>query len=170
MVIDEAALADRIAEIEDRVESFQYMFIDDDGTRIEFKEHFDFDDERFSQIGENAVNEANMWFGLSHTAGLELASMNPELGSYFKAESGVLVISVKDSNSYGLKAGDVILSVADTQVASPADFIRALRAIAPDAEFEIRIKRERRDKTLQAQLPDNRLGALMETHGRHSRF
>ncbi len=160
MVIDEAALKERIADIEGRVESFQYMFIDDDGTRIEFNEDIDVDDEHFSRIGGNALNEANLWFGLSHTAGLELASLNPELGAYFKADSGVLVVSVKDSNSYGLKSGDVILSVADTKVTSPAELIRALRVIEPDAEFEMKIKRERRDKTLKAKLPDNRLGNL----------
>ncbi|HET6563794.1 MAG TPA: PDZ domain-containing protein, partial [Xanthomonadales bacterium] len=103
-------------------------------------------------------------FGLSHTAGLELASLNPQLGDYFKADRGVLVLDVKDSNSYGLKSGDVILSVAGTDVNSPAEMIRALRGIEPNAEFEMKIKRELRDKTLKAVLPDNRLGALMGLH------
>jgi C-terminal processing protease CtpA/Prc len=167
VVIDEEALAAQVADIERRVENFQYMFIDEDGTRIEFDEdiHFDgdfsFDAERFSRIGENALREANMWFGMSHTAGLELASLNPELGSYFKAESGVLVLQVKEDNSYGLKAGDVIISVAGTPVTSPAELVRALREFEPGAQFELHIKRERRDKTLQATLPDSRLGALM---------
>jgi C-terminal processing protease CtpA/Prc len=164
VVIDDAALAEKIAEIEQRVESFQYMFTDEDGTRIVFDEEFEFDDEELSKLGRNALNQANMWFGLSHTAGLELASLNPGLGEYFKAERGVLVLDVKDSNSYGLKSGDVILSVAGTEVSSPAEMIRALRDIEPNAEFEIRIKRDRRDKTLKAVLPDNRLGALMGLH------
>jgi hypothetical protein len=52
--------------------------------------------------------------------------------------------------------------VAGTEVSSPAEMIRALRSIEPNAEFEMQIKRNRRDKTLTAVLPDNRLGALME--------
>ncbi len=164
VVIDDAALAEKIADIQNRVESFQYMFTDEDGTRIVFDEEFRFDDEELSQLGKNALNQANMWFGLSYTAGLELASLNPGLGEYFKAERGVLVLDVKDSNSYGLKSGDVILSVAGTEVSSPAEMIRALREIEPEAEFELRIKRDRRDKTLKAVLPDNRLGALMGLH------
>jgi len=167
VVIDDEALAAQVADIEKRVENFQFMFIDEDGTRIEFDQDFDFDDdinfdvESFSGIGENALHEANMWFGMSHTAGLELASLNPELGSYFKADSGVLVLQVKEDNSYGLKAGDVIISVDGTAVSSPAELVRALRELEPGSQFELRIKRERRDKTLQATLPDSRLGALM---------
>jgi membrane-associated protease RseP (regulator of RpoE activity) len=164
VVIDDEALAERIAEIEHRVESFQYMFTDEDGTRIVFDEDFDTDNEELSVMGKSALNQANMWFGLSHTAGLELASLNPQLGEYFKAERGVLVLEVKDSNSYGLESGDVILSVAGTEVNSPAEMIRALRDIEPDAEFDMQIKRDRRDKTLKAVLPDNRLGALMGFH------
>lgn len=161
VVIDDEALKERIAEIEERVSSFQYMFTDEDGARIVYEEDFEFDHAELSGIGKNALNQANMWFGLSHTAGLELASLNPQLGEYFKTERGVLVLEVKESNSYGLEAGDVILSVAGTDVNSPAEMIRALRAIEANAEFEMKIKRDRRDKTLKAVLPDNRLGALM---------
>lgn len=161
MAIDEAELADRIAEIEDRVDSLQYMFIDDDGTRIEFDQDFTFDGEQFSRLGEDALHLANMWFGLPQAAGLELASLNPELGSYFKTERGVLVLTVNADNSYGLNPGDVILEVAGAEVNTPAELIRALRNFEPGDEFEMQIKRERRDKTLKAVLPDSRLGALM---------
>ncbi len=161
VVIDEAALAERIAEIEKRVESFHYMFTDEDGIRIEFEENFNFDDEQFSSLGGEALHQANMWFGQPQAAGLELASCNPELGSYFKTDRGVLVLKVDDDNSYGLKTGDVILSVEGDEVNTPAELIRALRNFSPGAEFELQIKRERRDKTLQAVLPDSRLGALM---------
>jgi hypothetical protein len=161
VIINEAALADRIAEIESRVESFQYMFIDDDGSRIEFDEKFSVDGEHFSRLGEDALHQANMWFGLPQAAGLELASLNPELGTYFKSDHGVLVLKVNTDNSYGLKTGDVIINVAGDPVNTPAELIRALRNFEAGAEFEMQIKRERRDKTLKAVLPDSRLGALM---------
>ncbi len=160
VVIDEQALADHIAEVEDRIDSFQYMFIDADGTRIEFEEDLNLDGDQFSRLGGEALHQADMWFGHSQTAGLELASLNPELGSYFKSDRGVLVLMVDEDNSYGLKTGDVILSVAGDDVNTPAELIRALRQFEPGAKFELQIKRERRDKTLQAHIPGKRLGSI----------
>jgi len=160
IVIDEEILADHIADIEDRVEAFQYMFIDDVGNRIEFKDDFRIDSDELSSLGEEALHRADMWFGQGQTAGLELASVNEELGSYFKTDRGVLVLKVDADNSYGLITGDVILSVAGDDVNTPSELIRALRQFEPGAEFELQIKRERRDKTLQAVLPDSRVGAL----------
>jgi C-terminal processing protease CtpA/Prc len=164
MVIDDEALAEKISEIKHRMDSFEYMFIDEEGNRIRFNEEFVYDDDQFSKIGANAFNQANMWFGMSATSGLELASCNPALGEYFKTDRGVLVLNVNDDNSYGLQTGDVILSVAGDDVNTPAELIRALRNFEPGAEFEMQIKRERRDKTLQATLPDSRLGALLDLH------
>jgi C-terminal processing protease CtpA/Prc len=161
VVIDVDNQTDRIAEIENRMDSFQYMFIDEEGNRIGFDEEFRIDDEHFSDIGTQAFNQADMWFGLSHTSGLELASLNPGLGEYFKTDRGVLVLNVKADNSYGLQSGDVILSVAGDDVNTPAELIRILRNFEPGAEFELKIKRDRRDKVLQAVLPDSRLGALI---------
>ena len=43
--------------------------------------------------------------------GLELVSLNPDLGEYFDADEGVLVISVPEESELGLAAGDVILDI-----------------------------------------------------------
>jgi S1-C subfamily serine protease len=47
----------------------------------------------------------------------------------------------------------VITAIGDQPVNTPADVMRALREWEPGASIEIRIKRERRDKTLDVVLP-----------------
>lgn len=77
--------------------------------------------------------------------GLELASLNPELGEYFGAEDGVLVVSVPEDGELGLRAGDVIQSIDGRAVRSPSHAMRILRSYEPDEEvtFEV-IRKERR--------------------------
>jgi hypothetical protein len=51
---------------------------------------------------------------------LELAPLNPDLGRYFGATEGVLVISVPKDSSLNLKGGDVVLAVDGRKPASPS--------------------------------------------------
>ncbi len=67
-------------------------------------------------------------YGLGPTAGLELRTLNPDLGSYFGATEGVLVLEVDEDSTLGLRAGDVILTVGDRDVDDPADVRRILRS------------------------------------------
>jgi len=75
---------------------------------------------------------------------LELAPLNEQLGRYFGAERGVLVIRSPEESELGLQGGDVILRVDGRQTASPAHLLRMLRSYAPaeTVSFEIlRLKR-----------------------------
>jgi len=138
--IDEEAIAAQVAELTERVQ------------------HYEFDYEEFSDFGEHAMREANVWFGLPRAHGLELTSINEGLGAYFKTDRGVLVINAREDNAYGLESGDVILSIDSTAVNSPSDMMRTLRDIEPGSAINIGIKRDRRDKTLSVVVPENRLG------------
>ena len=138
--IDEEAIAAQVAELTQHLE------------------HYEFDHEQFSDFGEHAMSEANVWFGLPHAHGLELTAINEGLGAYFETDRGVLVIEARKDNAYELESGDVILSIGSTAVNSPSDMMRALRDVDPGSEIDIEIKRKQRDKTLSVVVPENRLG------------
>lgn len=75
---------------------------------------------------------------------LELAPMNPDLGSYFGTATGVLVINVPESSNLGLKGGDVVLAVDGRTTNSPSHLHRVLRSYQPDEAFEFTIMRKQR--------------------------
>src|SRR5689334_3033005 len=59
-------------------------------------------------------------------ADLELAPLNPDLGRYFGATEGVLVISAPKSSALNLKGGDVVLTVDGRKPSTPSQLIRIL--------------------------------------------
>jgi membrane-associated protease RseP (regulator of RpoE activity) len=66
--------------------------------------------------------------GARAIAGARLETLNSELGRYFEAERGVLVIDVPENTPArraGLRPGDVITSAAGTRVTNVADVYRA---------------------------------------------
>ncbi len=65
-------------------------------------------------------------FGRGAAAGLELRTLNPDLGSYFGTTEGVLVLEVDEDSTLGLRAGDVILTVGDRDVDEASDVRRIL--------------------------------------------
>ncbi len=123
-----------------------------------------------SELGNFALQDANVWFGLPMAEGLQLAEMNPGLGEYFKTDRGVLVLKAKTGNDLQLESGDVILQVGDTEVNSPAEFMRALRGFNSGDELVMDIKRNRKDRTLKATMPENRTGFFFPGDGRTHTF
>ena len=109
-----------------------------------------------SEMGNFALHDANVWFGLPMAQGLQLAEIDPDLGEYFKTDRGVLVLKAKEDNDLQLKSGDVILQVGDTEVNSPAEFMRALRGFESGDELEMNVKRKRKDHTLKMVMPESR--------------
>ena len=156
--VDEEALQQKMHELQERLKSQNFIFVDPDGKRHEWHGDFDFDFENFSGFADRAFADTDVFFGLPAARGLEFATVNEELGAYFKTERGVLVLRAAEDNAYGLRAGDVILAVDGEDVDTPADVLRALRRAEPGKELHLEIKRERRDKTLDVTMPENRLG------------
>jgi S1-C subfamily serine protease len=64
----------------------------------------------------------------SPLADLELAPLNPDLGRYFGATEGILIISVPKDSELGLKGGDVVLSVDGRKPSSPSHLLRIMRS------------------------------------------
>jgi S1-C subfamily serine protease len=171
--IDEEALTQRIQELNEELRTRKFLYVTPHGSEISIEEEFvlpeefDLEFDELSDLAGQALGEADMWFGLPHAQGLELAQINDGLGAYFKTDRGVLVISAREDNAYGLKSGDVVLDINTTPVNSPADLMRALREIDPGSDVEFAIKRDRRDKTLTAVMPENRLGYAFPVNPGH---
>jgi hypothetical protein len=81
---------------------------------------------------------------------LELAPLNPDLGQYFGATEGILVISAPRGSSLGLRGGDVVLAVDQRKPASPSHLLRILRSYDRDESFKIDILRNRKHETITA--------------------
>ena len=121
-----------------------------------------------SELGHFALEDANVWFGWPMAQGLQLAEIDPGLGEYFKTDRGVLVLKARTDNDLQLESGDVILQVGDTEVNSPAEFMRALRNFESGDELVMNIKRNRKNRTLKTIMPEDRTSFFLpgdvETH------
>jgi len=152
--IDTEALTEQIEQI--RIEIDERRVLMDSGEFAPHDGEFEFEFHELSELGDFALSDANIWFGMPMTQGLKLAEIHPGLGEYFKTDRGVLVLKAKADNDLQLESGDVILQVGDTEVNSPAEFMRALRDFQSGDEFEMDIKRNRKNRTLQTVMPESR--------------
>jgi len=83
---------------------------------------------------------------------LQLAPVNPQLGSYFGTTDGVLVVDVPNPAPLGLKAGDVVLAVDGRAVSSPRQLIRVLGSYDPGEALELQVMRQKKRITLKGTL------------------
>jgi S1-C subfamily serine protease len=90
----------------------------------------------------------------SPLAKLELAPLNPDLGQYFGATTGVLVISVPDQSQLGLKGGDVVLSVDGRAPESPSHLLRILRSYGETERFKADIMRNRKRVSVEGRIAE----------------
>jgi len=99
----------------------------------------------------------NLMMWRSSMLGIEAEPLRGQLADYFGVKQGVLVRSVtKDSaaEKAGLKAGDVILRVNDTKVASPGEITGALRSVEGKSSVTIGLIRDRKEMTVSATVED----------------
>jgi S1-C subfamily serine protease len=85
-------------------------------------------------------------------ADLELAPLNSDLGTYFGATDGVLVISAPKDGKLGLKGGDVVLAVDGRKPTGPLHLMKILRSYDRNETFKIDILRNRKRETVSASL------------------
>ncbi|HEV7365418.1 MAG TPA: PDZ domain-containing protein [Gemmatimonadales bacterium] len=88
----------------------------------------------------------------SPLARLELAPLNPDLGRYFGATDGVLIVSAPRDSALGLKGGDVVLAVDGRKPATPSHLLRILRSYDKGESFKIDVLRNHKRETLVAKL------------------
>lgn len=94
----------------------------------------------------------------SPLADLELAPLNPDLGRYFGASEGVLVISLPKDSELGLKGGDVVLAVDGRKPASPSHLLRILRSYERGEGFKIDVLRNHKRETVTGRLGEKAEG------------
>ena len=82
---------------------------------------------RFQSIGNNL---------------LEMVELNPELGSYFGTEVGVLVLDVDEESTMGLRPGDVVVAISGREVDEVSDIRRILASYEEDEKVDFGIWRD----------------------------
>ncbi|MDH3430251.1 MAG: PDZ domain-containing protein [Gammaproteobacteria bacterium] len=105
--------------------------------------------------------EFNVWPG-NVWADMELVELNEGLGKYFGAESGVLVVSAPRSNSLQLQDGDVIRKIDGREPTSVRHAMRILSSYQPGEKLELEILREKKQRTLKIEMPDDRHSKLID--------
>ena len=96
----------------------------------------------------------------SMRSGLMVENLTPQLGEFFGAKngSGVLVRSVEKgsrADKAGLRAGDVIVRVADQPVHDTSDFTHALHDHSAGS-VSVSVIRDKREQTLTLTLPEHK--------------
>ncbi len=166
--IDTEAMSAQIDEMRAEIEKRRAV---QEAARVAATENtweIEFDD--MSELGNLALQDADIWFGLPLAQGLQLAEVDPGLGEYFKTDRGVLVLKANADNELQLRSGDVILQVGDTEVNTPAEFMRALRGLDSGDELVMDIKRDRKDRTLKAVMPERQSSFFLPGDGKTHTF
>ncbi len=95
-------------------------------------------------------------FGGSGWADMELVELNEGLGRYFGTSEGLLVVNAPESEAFQLEDGDVIQSIDGREPQSVGHAIRILSSYQPGEKLELSIMRDKRRRTLEVELPDDR--------------
>jgi S1-C subfamily serine protease len=130
-----------------------------DGSDFEFKlrggekmlERSPFRGGMVRESGPGGMTAYSFAFG-GPLADLELAPLNPDLGSYFGTTEGVLVITVPKESTLGLKGGDVVLSIDGRKATGPVSLLRILRSYDPGDSFRLDIMRNKARTTVTGKL------------------
>ena len=85
--------------------------------------------------------------------GVNLVSLNTDLGAYFGADKGVLVLSADDSMK-GLKAGDVVQQIGGEPVQRPEDAFRLLRQQPSGSDITVQVLRQHKSLSVSMKAPD----------------
>ncbi len=88
--------------------------------------------------------------------GIELVSLNPDLGAYFGTPDGVLVVRASEDSTLPLKGGDVIMAIGGRKPTSPMHAMRILRSYDEGESVSIEVLRKQKRSTLTWKVPEAR--------------
>lgn len=103
------------------------------------------------RMGTPEPSEFSFNFG-GPFADLELAPINADLGAYFGTAEGVLVIDAPERNNFGLKGGDVILSVDGRKARGPSSLLRIMSSYETGDVMKLDILRNKGRQTISSKV------------------
>jgi len=86
--------------------------------------------------------------------GIEMVSLNPDLGDYFGTRDGVLVVRAPEDSSLALKGGDVIVSIGGRKPSSPEQAMRILRSYDTGETVTMDVLRKKGHVSVTWKVPD----------------
>jgi len=92
-------------------------------------------------------------------ADIELVKVNPGLADYFGTSEGLLVVNVGDDSTFGLRNGDVILTIGGRKPLSPAHALRILGTYEANENVSFDVMRMKHRTTVSGKMPPRRSGA-----------
>jgi len=98
----------------------------------------------------------------SRWSDMELTTLDADLGAYFGATEGLLVVRAPKDGLLGLKSGDVIVRIGGRVPTSPSHAMRIFRSYEPGDEIRVDIMRSKAPRELKAKVPEGDRGVFWE--------
>jgi S1-C subfamily serine protease len=86
-------------------------------------------------------------------AGMELATLTPQLGAYFGTDKGILVLRAPRHAAFNLQDGDVILSIDGREPTSGSHATRILASYQPGEKIKLVLMRQHKKTNVEAIVP-----------------
>jgi C-terminal processing protease CtpA/Prc len=90
-------------------------------------------------------------------AGMELATLTPQLGTYFGTDKGVLVLRAPKNATFNLQDGDVILSIDGREPTSGSHATRILASYQAGEKVKLEVMRQKKKLTVEAMVPERHM-------------
>jgi len=127
------------------------------------------------QRGLHTISSGNMAFGGAQL-GVSVHGLDENLGRYFGAEEGVLVLGVMEDTAAeeaGLQEGDVILSVDGDKVGTTMDLHEVIGEFEPGDTVAVSYMRDKQEKSVDVELGESeglRLVRELKGSGNHGNY
>jgi C-terminal processing protease CtpA/Prc len=103
-----------------------------------------------------------MGSGHGSIAGMELATLTPQLGTYFGTDKGVLVLRAPKNATFNLQDGDVILSIDGREPTSGSHATRILASYQAGEKVKLEVMRQKKKMSLEAMVPQRQHMKVVE--------
>ena len=102
--------------------------------------------------------------------GLDMVTLNADLGEYFGTREGVLVVKSPEDSTLPVKGGDVILAIDGRKPTSPSSAMRILQSYEEGDTVKFDVMRHQRRSTVTWIVPDHEMRYRVTTpRTRHPR-